>query len=374
MVTPAAGLIEYPALLPDLGLKPARLLSYPKETAVAEKVQTIVKLAMVNSRMKDYYDLEEMARSFAFQGALLAEALRATFASRQTALPAEVPGGLTDAFAEDATKRAQWEGFLKTSRTRRVVNWGKSCARSGRSYGRLSKAHLCLRTSREHGSLEGLGPRRPAHPAPRLSPRRWRHTPSKQHQNLFVLTVVRYHHSQNGLWLSAPHRHTKGAWSHESRRHFPGLSDRLLGPGRGRQEPVRAVPASATSPARAWSSRPTSTAPTPFRPRLTRTLSGPSSRCSRRPGRATSLSPSGAAWATRATVLEKLGIFALAGELGFKVVVLTRSPRSGGPTSSGAAPIGCGASTWRRWCSRRTSSSRPAASRRTGSGGISPCR
>ncbi len=115
VVTPAAGLIEYPALLPDLGLKPARLLGYPKETAVAEKVQTIVKLAMVNSRMKDYYDLDEMARSFAFQGGLLTEALRATFVRRQTALPAEVPGGLADAFAEDATKRAQWEGFLRRS-------------------------------------------------------------------------------------------------------------------------------------------------------------------------------------------------------------------------------------------------------------------
>jgi hypothetical protein len=115
VVTPAAGPIEYPALLPGLGLKPARLLGYPKETAVAEKVQTIVKLAMVNSRMKDYYDLDEMARAFAFQGVHLVEALRATFARRETALPVEVPTGLTDAFAEDATKRAQWEGFLRRS-------------------------------------------------------------------------------------------------------------------------------------------------------------------------------------------------------------------------------------------------------------------
>ncbi len=114
-VTPAANLIDYPALLPGLGLRPARLLGYPKETAAAEKIQTIVKLGMVNSRMKDYYDLADMARSFTFRGALLVEALRATFARRDTVLPRDVPTGLTDAFAEDATKRAQWEGFLKRS-------------------------------------------------------------------------------------------------------------------------------------------------------------------------------------------------------------------------------------------------------------------
>jgi hypothetical protein len=118
-VTPAAELIDYPAVLPSLGLEPAHLRAYPKETVVAEKTQTLVKLGMINSRMKDYYDLAEIAGSFPFQGALLVESLKATFARRTTALPHELPIGLIDAFAEDVTKRTQWEGFLRRSDLRR---------------------------------------------------------------------------------------------------------------------------------------------------------------------------------------------------------------------------------------------------------------
>jgi len=46
---------------------------------VAEKLEAVVKLGLVNSRTKDFYDLAAMARLFEFDGALLARALGATF-------------------------------------------------------------------------------------------------------------------------------------------------------------------------------------------------------------------------------------------------------------------------------------------------------
>jgi hypothetical protein len=53
-VTPQAQQEEFPTLL-DL---PARiLLTYPRETAIAEKFEAIVNLGLTNSRMKDYYDI-----------------------------------------------------------------------------------------------------------------------------------------------------------------------------------------------------------------------------------------------------------------------------------------------------------------------------
>ena len=79
---------------------------------VAEKLEAIVSLGMANSRMKDYFDLRALAREGVLDAPLLAQAIAATFARRGTALPVAIPLGLSDEFAADRTKRAQWQGFL----------------------------------------------------------------------------------------------------------------------------------------------------------------------------------------------------------------------------------------------------------------------
>ena len=107
-VTPAAVEIEFPTLFDGPSLL---LASYPRETVVAEKFEAMVKLGQANSRMKDYYDILALAQLFPFEGQLLADAFRATFARRKTELPSGVPAGLSDAFGEDALKIAQWAGF-----------------------------------------------------------------------------------------------------------------------------------------------------------------------------------------------------------------------------------------------------------------------
>jgi predicted nucleotidyltransferase component of viral defense system len=110
-VTPDASEIDYPVLLDQ----PApRIRAYPKETVIAEKLQAIVALGTTNGRMKDFYDVWMMSRHFAFEGALLAKAIAATFARRQTPLPTDVPAGLSQAFTTDADAIRRW-GFF-TSR------------------------------------------------------------------------------------------------------------------------------------------------------------------------------------------------------------------------------------------------------------------
>jgi hypothetical protein len=110
MVTPAALEVNYPSLL-DMPMP--RLRAYPPETVVAEKVQALVALGMLNSRMKDFFDLWAISQTFQFDGAVLSDALRATFTRRVTTLPAERPIALTDAFAADAAKQAQWRAFIR---------------------------------------------------------------------------------------------------------------------------------------------------------------------------------------------------------------------------------------------------------------------
>lgn len=110
VITPQAIEVEYPALLE---FPAPHLRAYPRETVVAEKLEALVQLGLANSRMKDFYDLAILARTFGFDGDLLVRAIRATFARRKTELPTELPVGLTQAFAADPTKRSQWTAFVR---------------------------------------------------------------------------------------------------------------------------------------------------------------------------------------------------------------------------------------------------------------------
>jgi predicted nucleotidyltransferase component of viral defense system len=86
----------------------ARLRAYAKETVVAEKLEALVKLGMVNTRMKEFYDLWILAREFEFSGASLCKAIEATFQRRETEIPLGEPLALTQEFSDDPQKRRQW--------------------------------------------------------------------------------------------------------------------------------------------------------------------------------------------------------------------------------------------------------------------------
>lgn len=113
-VTPGPEEAIYPTLLDDQ--PPPRLRVYPRASVVAEKLEAIVSLGMANSRMKDYFDLRALAREDVLDARLLADAIAATFQRRGTALPVDAPLGLSDEFARDAAKRAQWKAFLGKNR------------------------------------------------------------------------------------------------------------------------------------------------------------------------------------------------------------------------------------------------------------------
>ena len=107
-ITPGPVDIEYPSLM---GQPAATLKAYPPQTVVAEKFQAMVALDMLNSRMKDFFDLWAIAGAFAFDGAVLARAIQTTFERRATPLPTKTPLALTASFAE--AKQVQWSAFLR---------------------------------------------------------------------------------------------------------------------------------------------------------------------------------------------------------------------------------------------------------------------
>lgn len=111
-VTPEPAEIDYPALL---DLPAPRIRAYPCETVIAEKLQALVAFGIAISRMKDFYDIWTLSKQFPFDGTSLSTAIGATFERRGTAIPKSTPTALTDEFAADRMKQAQWAAFLKAN-------------------------------------------------------------------------------------------------------------------------------------------------------------------------------------------------------------------------------------------------------------------
>ncbi|HVN20297.1 MAG TPA: nucleotidyl transferase AbiEii/AbiGii toxin family protein [Dongiaceae bacterium] len=113
-ITPHVVKSTFPAMLN--GPAPV-LLTYPKETVIAEKFEAMVKLGIANSRMKDFHDLRTLSDLFSFEGAVLSDAIKRTFGRRKTALPtAERPIAFTPEFFEDEEKQRQWSAFIAKNR------------------------------------------------------------------------------------------------------------------------------------------------------------------------------------------------------------------------------------------------------------------
>lgn len=113
VVTPAPQEILFPTLLDA----PApRLLACPRETMIAEKLHAMVHLGMLNSRMKDFYDMHVLARDFDYAGNELTNAIKATFKRRNTGIPPEIPPALTEEFGRDDRKITQWKAFVRKGR------------------------------------------------------------------------------------------------------------------------------------------------------------------------------------------------------------------------------------------------------------------
>jgi len=112
-VTPEPERIEFPSLLGDPS---PQLLAYTRYTMVAEKFETMVRLGIANSRIKDFYDVWLMSRLFEFEGQTLCDAIRNTFTRRSTLLPNRLPMAFTEEFRKDAQKQIQWQAFVRKSK------------------------------------------------------------------------------------------------------------------------------------------------------------------------------------------------------------------------------------------------------------------
>ena len=105
-ITPERKRRNYPTLL---DLPAPRLWTYPRETVIAEKLHAMVEHDVLNTRVKDLWDVACLARRFAFDGEVLRTAITETFRRRGTSFGGERPVALLPVYYEDAVRERLWQ-------------------------------------------------------------------------------------------------------------------------------------------------------------------------------------------------------------------------------------------------------------------------
>ena len=109
-VVPRPKKVRLPVLL---DFPAPEMRAYVPETVVAEKLHAMVEHGIVNTRLKDYYDIWWLLQRHMLDDELVVDAIAATFTRRKTALPTSTPPALSSAYASDSTKAKQWVAFCK---------------------------------------------------------------------------------------------------------------------------------------------------------------------------------------------------------------------------------------------------------------------
>ena len=109
IIYPKPKVIDYPVIL---DFPKPHLKGYPAESIISEKFEAMVKLGLLNSRMKDFYDIWLMMCQFDFNGSNLVEALKKTFKHRKTDLPEGRPLFAEEIYDEKSDRQTLWMAFL----------------------------------------------------------------------------------------------------------------------------------------------------------------------------------------------------------------------------------------------------------------------
>lgn len=108
-VKPKPKMAPFPTILP---FPAPHILIYPKELTIAEKFHAMCKLGMMNSRVKDYFDIFQLSRHFPFIGRELRNAILTIFEKEESIIPIAIPDSLTTVFGKMAAKQNLWNRFL----------------------------------------------------------------------------------------------------------------------------------------------------------------------------------------------------------------------------------------------------------------------
>ena len=95
------------------GYEKPEILTYSLESTIAEKFDAILQRFELTGRMKDFYDIYYLSRTFDFDGLKLQTAIQATLQNRGTAYEKDSFDRIL-ALADDPDMQTKWRYFLKT--------------------------------------------------------------------------------------------------------------------------------------------------------------------------------------------------------------------------------------------------------------------
>lgn len=120
-ITPDAIEYEYKLLFEDRNIL---LSSYNIETTLAEKLETILSLALQNTRMRDFYDIYTLpgtVRDINF--ALIGEALDATIAVRESTVSLDRSGEVISLLQNSSMMKDHWSRYQAANLFARSISW-----------------------------------------------------------------------------------------------------------------------------------------------------------------------------------------------------------------------------------------------------------
>ncbi len=108
-IYPQPAELQYPVLL---DFPKPELKGYTPQTLIAEKFESIVRLGLANTRMKDFYDIWRLTQQFTLDQEELSVIIRKVLKNRSTDTN-EMPKVFSELFYNNSRNIEKWKGFLK---------------------------------------------------------------------------------------------------------------------------------------------------------------------------------------------------------------------------------------------------------------------
>lgn len=108
-IIPSVKIMKVPTLLSDIVEQPT-MQTYPLETVISEKIHAMVQFGLINTRLKDYYDIYSIVSYNSFEFEIVKKAIETTFKYQEREIPDNIVG-LSAIFLEQ--NKNKWNGFIK---------------------------------------------------------------------------------------------------------------------------------------------------------------------------------------------------------------------------------------------------------------------
>ena len=112
--------LKYPVLIE--GFEHPVILAYSPETIIAEKLQAMIELSGINSRMKDFFDVYCLLNDQKLDKTALHDAIKATFENRKTIISKDHEL-FSDEFGKEESRLKMWQAFLKKADVRKDLDY-----------------------------------------------------------------------------------------------------------------------------------------------------------------------------------------------------------------------------------------------------------